>query len=183
MASSHQTIVSAAVTSYRTTVCHCPNHRYLYLHLANHYQTMARMTSMDIESSPPSFEFNFELPSPYAAISEQTQKSLPWDAKQEPRAGREDNSRADITKDTIKSSETSSTPSAGRDSATGKRKRSNHAQHTRDGAGNKKRKTIGRPKNDWTPSRQRKLIRLYLMTDLTVEEIIRVLRRRGFAPR
>jgi hypothetical protein len=48
----------------------------------------------------------------------------------------------------------------------------------------KKRKTItGRPTNKWTPSRSRKLVRLYLMTDLSTEEIRKVLRARDFAPK
>jgi hypothetical protein len=41
----------------------------------------------------------------------------------------------------------------------------------------------GRPKIPWTASRKRKLIRLYLLTDLKIEEIEGVLRADGFAPR
>lgn len=40
----------------------------------------------------------------------------------------------------------------------------------------------GRPKNDWTCSRRRKLVRLYLMTDLEVDEIVKVLRTDSFEP-
>lgn len=63
------------------------------------------------------------------------------------------------------------------------RKHSVVSQDDENPAANKKRKTLGRPKIDWTPSRSRKLVRLYLMTDLTVEEIKRVIRSKGFRPR
>lgn len=46
----------------------------------------------------------------------------------------------------------------------------------------KKIKRMGRPKNGWTPTRKRKLIRLYLMTDLDVVDIAQVLRREHFQP-
>src|SRR4051794_15908678 len=46
----------------------------------------------------------------------------------------------------------------------------------------KRKKVIGRPKNDWTPSRRRKLVRLYLMTNLEPKEIARVLRDGSFSP-
>ena len=39
-----------------------------------------------------------------------------------------------------------------------------------------KPKPMGRPRNGWTPTRKRKLVRLYLMTDLNVGEIAEVLR-------
>lgn len=41
---------------------------------------------------------------------------------------------------------------------------------------------MGRPKNDWTASRRRKLVRLYLMTDLEVGAIAKVLRTDYFEP-
>jgi hypothetical protein len=41
---------------------------------------------------------------------------------------------------------------------------------------------MGRPKNGWTPTRLRKLVRLYLMTNLDVVEISKVLRAKGFEP-
>ncbi len=46
----------------------------------------------------------------------------------------------------------------------------------------KRVKLMGRPKNNWTPTRKRKLVRLYLMTDLDVGEIVEVLRGKGFQP-
>lgn len=46
----------------------------------------------------------------------------------------------------------------------------------------KRRKVIGRPKNGWTASRRRKLVRLYLMTNLEVNEIAKVLRTENFKP-
>jgi len=46
----------------------------------------------------------------------------------------------------------------------------------------KARKAMGRPKNAWTASRSRKLVRLYLMTSLDVDEIAKVLRTKDFAP-
>jgi hypothetical protein len=135
------------------------------------------MDSIDIDFSLP-FAFTFEWPFPYTATTEQAGRSPAWPQTY----GCEEDNHADTTKPTVKTSEACST-SANANSASSKRKCSNHVQHTRDGGGNKKRKTIGRPKNDWTPSRSRKLVRLYLMTDLSIEEIIRVLRTRGFAPR
>ncbi|KAE8440309.1 hypothetical protein EG329_009451 [Mollisiaceae sp. DMI_Dod_QoI] len=47
---------------------------------------------------------------------------------------------------------------------------------------NKRVKAIGRPKNGWTPSRSRKLVRLYLMSGLNVDEIATVLRTKKFKP-
>lgn len=41
---------------------------------------------------------------------------------------------------------------------------------------------MGRSKNAWTPSRLRKLIRMYQMTSLSVDEIVEVLRTRDFKP-
>jgi len=41
----------------------------------------------------------------------------------------------------------------------------------------------GRPRNAWTPSRQRKLVRLYTLTLLTKEEIKKVLEAPQFNPR
>ena|SRR6187402_42572 len=46
----------------------------------------------------------------------------------------------------------------------------------------KRMKQMGRPKNGWTPTRKRKLVRLYLMTELDVDEIGEVLRAKGFQP-
>ncbi|KAH7323584.1 hypothetical protein BKA65DRAFT_540230 [Rhexocercosporidium sp. MPI-PUGE-AT-0058] len=46
----------------------------------------------------------------------------------------------------------------------------------------KRSKLMGRPKNNWTPARKRKLVRLYLMTELGVEEIADVLQAKGFQP-
>ena len=47
---------------------------------------------------------------------------------------------------------------------------------------NKRLKTIGRPRNLWTRSRSRKLVRLYLMAGLDVNEIATVLRTEDFKP-
>ncbi|KUJ20059.1 ankyrin [Mollisia scopiformis] len=44
------------------------------------------------------------------------------------------------------------------------------------------KKVIGRPKNAWSSSRSRKLVRLYLMTSLNVDEIVEVLRTEDFMP-
>lgn len=41
---------------------------------------------------------------------------------------------------------------------------------------------MGRPKNGWTPTRLRKLVRLYLMTNLEVVEIAKVLQTKDFKP-
>jgi hypothetical protein len=41
----------------------------------------------------------------------------------------------------------------------------------------------GRPRNEWTPSRRRKLVRLYTLTNLDKEEIQVVLKDGGFSPR
>lgn len=46
----------------------------------------------------------------------------------------------------------------------------------------KRAKRMGRPKNGWTATRKRKLIRLYLMTELDVLEIAQVLRAESFQP-
>lgn len=46
----------------------------------------------------------------------------------------------------------------------------------------KRRKPMGRPRNDWTASRRRKLIRLYLMTELNVGELGATLRSDRFQP-
>jgi hypothetical protein len=46
----------------------------------------------------------------------------------------------------------------------------------------KRTKRMGRPKNGWTATRKRKLIRLYLMTELDVAEISQVLRAENFQP-
>lgn len=46
----------------------------------------------------------------------------------------------------------------------------------------KRVKRMGRPKNGWTATRKRKLIRLYLMTELDVLEIAQVLRAETFQP-
>jgi hypothetical protein len=44
-------------------------------------------------------------------------------------------------------------------------------------------KAGGRPQNAWTPSRKRKLVRLYTLTYLKVDEITEVLADVGFNPR
>ncbi len=46
----------------------------------------------------------------------------------------------------------------------------------------KRLKPMGRPRNGWTPTRKRKLVRLYLMTELNVGEIAEVLRAKHFQP-
>jgi hypothetical protein len=46
----------------------------------------------------------------------------------------------------------------------------------------KRIKRMGRPKNGWTATRKRKLIRLYLNTELDVVEISQVLRAENFQP-
>jgi hypothetical protein len=48
--------------------------------------------------------------------------------------------------------------------------------------GRKRQKIMGRPKNSWTPRRLRRLVRLYLMTDLEVTEIAKVLQSTEFQP-
>src|ERR1700691_6647195 len=45
-----------------------------------------------------------------------------------------------------------------------------------------KPKPMGRPRNGWTPTRKRKLVRLYLITYLNVGEIAEVLRGKHFQP-
>jgi hypothetical protein len=40
----------------------------------------------------------------------------------------------------------------------------------------------GRPRTQWTPSRRRRAVRLYLMTTLRVEDIREVLSEDGFKP-
>lgn len=44
----------------------------------------------------------------------------------------------------------------------------------------KRTKVMGRPRNGWTASRRRKVVRLYLMTNLEVDEIAKVLRTDNF---
>lgn len=46
----------------------------------------------------------------------------------------------------------------------------------------KRRRLMGRPRNEWTSTRLRKLVRLYLMTELDVSEISRVLSAGDFQP-
>jgi len=46
----------------------------------------------------------------------------------------------------------------------------------------KRRRLIGRPTNCWTRTRLRQLVRLYLMTNLDVTEISKVLRAGEFKP-
>lgn len=46
----------------------------------------------------------------------------------------------------------------------------------------KGQKIMGRPKNSWTPRRLRRLVRLYLMTNLEVAEIAKVLQSTEFKP-
>jgi hypothetical protein len=66
-----------------------------------------------------------------------------------------------------------------------KRKHSIGMQHAASRRGNKRAKATGRPgrpRNLWTRSRSRKLIRLYLMSPLDVNEIAAVLRSTDFEP-
>jgi hypothetical protein len=58
----------------------------------------------------------------------------------------------------------------------GKRGRSTHEVKL----SQKRRRVIGRPKNGWTASRRRKLVRLYLMTNLELDDIAKVLRTDDF---
>jgi hypothetical protein len=44
-------------------------------------------------------------------------------------------------------------------------------------------KLAGRPRIAWTASRRRKLVRLYLMTDIKIHEIQMLLKEDGFKPR
>ncbi|KAF4631724.1 hypothetical protein G7Y89_g6412 [Cudoniella acicularis] len=46
----------------------------------------------------------------------------------------------------------------------------------------KRRRLTGRPRNDWTPTRLRKLVRLYLLTELDPLEISRLLQADDFSP-
>ncbi|KAF8866094.1 ankyrin [Acephala macrosclerotiorum] len=64
-----------------------------------------------------------------------------------------------------------------------KRKRRTILQGGTGEVGKKRKINKGRPRNGWTPSRSRKLVRLYLMTELTNDEIIKVLRAKGFSPK
>ncbi|KAF4632035.1 hypothetical protein G7Y89_g6091 [Cudoniella acicularis] len=64
--------------------------------------------------------------------------------------------------------------------ATRKRKYGHRAQVLE--RGSKRQKIMGRPRNGWTPTRLRKLVRLYLMTNLDVVEISKVLRTKDFKP-
>ena len=66
----------------------------------------------------------------------------------------------------------------------GNRKRKNASQDQTKAPAQKrlKPKPMGRPRNGWTPTRKRKLVRLYLMTDLNVGEIAEVLRGKHFEP-
>ncbi|KAE8443631.1 hypothetical protein EG329_001489 [Mollisiaceae sp. DMI_Dod_QoI] len=48
--------------------------------------------------------------------------------------------------------------------------------------GPKRQRVMGRPRNGWSPTRLRKLVRLYLMTNLDVIEISKVLRSKDFKP-
>ena len=49
-------------------------------------------------------------------------------------------------------------------------------------SGYKRLKPMGRPKNGWTPSKKRKLVRLYVMTELDVGEIAAVIQAKRFQP-
>ncbi len=135
--------------------------------------------------SQPSFKFAFTHPLPLAKPLEQSAAAEAWNIEQQPRPalnGLEIDDKNHARESTTKSFEASVLTSERRNPANTKRKRSNHVQDDGSRTSKKKRKTIGRPNNDWTPSRSRKLVRLYLMTDLTIEEIIKVLRARDFAP-
>ena len=63
-----------------------------------------------------------------------------------------------------------------------KRKNASHDQTKAPAQKRLKPKPMGRPRNGWTPTRKRKLVRLYLMTDLNVGEIAEVLRGKHFEP-
>ncbi|KAE8449963.1 hypothetical protein EG329_007102 [Mollisiaceae sp. DMI_Dod_QoI] len=135
--------------------------------------------------SQPSFKFAFTHPLPLAKPLEQSAAAEAWNIEQQPRPalnGPEIDDKNHARESTTKSFEASVLTSERRNPANTKRKRSNHVQDDGSRTSKKKRKTIGRPNNDWTPSRSRKLVRLYLMTDLTIGEIIKVLRARDFAP-
>jgi hypothetical protein len=56
------------------------------------------------------------------------------------------------------------------------KKRKNGLQDQGRTPAQKRLKPMGRPRNGWTPTRKRKLVRLYLMTELNVGEIAEVLR-------
>jgi hypothetical protein len=62
------------------------------------------------------------------------------------------------------------------------KKRKNASQDHGKTPDKKKLKPMGRPRNGWTPTRKRKLVRLYLMTELNVGEIAEVLRAKHFQP-
>lgn len=64
------------------------------------------------------------------------------------------------------------------------KRKNQHVRETQEtNFGSKRRRVMGRPKNGWTPTRLRKLTRLYLMTNLEVCEIAEVLHEKGFAPK
>ncbi|KUJ10636.1 ankyrin [Mollisia scopiformis] len=73
-------------------------------------------------------------------------------------------------------------PSTHLKASSNKRKRQHGAKPGENSCGIKKQKLIGRPRNSWTKSRLRKLVRLYLMTDLSVQDIAIVLRAKDFSP-
>jgi hypothetical protein len=62
------------------------------------------------------------------------------------------------------------------------KKRKNGVQDQGRTPAQKRLKSMGRPRNGWTPTRKRKLVRLYLMTELNVGEIAEVLRAKHFQP-
>lgn len=68
----------------------------------------------------------------------------------------------------------------------GRNKQSHHrytfVETTPDDFLNETKKPVGRPKNLWTPSRCRKLARLYILTTLNVDEVVQALYTKTFAP-
>ncbi|KAF8866091.1 ankyrin [Acephala macrosclerotiorum] len=141
------------------------------------------MDSLAADYSQATFTFTYPLPSP---------QTVGVDEKNETRCVQEQPSffgigidgNVDTKEFTTSPYEASLLTVEGQNTTKTKRKRSNCPQDggSKAATSNKRRKTMGRPNNDWTPSRSRKLVRLYLMTDLTIEEIIRVLRAKDFAP-
>lgn len=44
-------------------------------------------------------------------------------------------------------------------------------------------KKVGRRRNDWTPPRKRRLVRLFTLTTIHVDDIVKVLQAYKFNPR
>ncbi|TAQ91311.1 hypothetical protein B7494_g292 [Chlorociboria aeruginascens] len=73
-------------------------------------------------------------------------------------------------------------PAVHRQNPSPPRKRKNDAPGQPIKHAGKRRRLMGRPRNEWTPTRLRKLVRLYLMTNLDIVEISKVLQDKGFQP-